>query len=236
MASRDLMKKVINEIGIENIYPKLAATPPKDTPLITAAIDEFSKNLTVIGSKESNIIRVILQHNDPEMAAKVVNTQVDFFQEKHLATYRDPKISDFLNDKFTYYHNALKKSEAESKSFKMKQGAFSAAEQEEILLIQRSKLDAALNETQSTVIALEMKLVSLDQQIKVMAKSNVIFSENEQNRLLQNTNESLLKLKLQEKQLLAKFPQDHPKVVNVQERIQISNLNSYDKCMTSGRS
>ena len=93
LTSRDLIEKVITTLKIENIYPELleSSSPRlgniglgtnKITPL-QAAVLKFEKKLTVEGLKKSSVIEVSFQHTDPQIAAKTVNTLVDFYKEKH---------------------------------------------------------------------------------------------------------------------------------------------------------
>lgn len=220
LTSRDLTEKVITTLKVENIYPDLAKNPPGRFTPLEAAIEQFEKKLSVEGIKKSNVIQVSFQHKDPRIAAKAVNLLVDFLKEKHLQVYSDPK-SSFLEQQLLTYEQSLIESQNQLKDFKQKYRVFSLEEQRTLLLKQRTDLDTVLKTAQNQVKELQNRLSSLKNQIRTVSKDVPLYSETERYKIIDDAKTQLLTLQLREQQLLQKYNEDTPLVVNVRKEITI---------------
>ena len=220
LTSRDLIEKVINTLKVENIYPDLAENPTGRVTPLEAAIQQFEKTLSVEGVKKSNVIQVSFQHEDPRIAAKAVNLLVDFLTEKHLQVYSDPK-SSFLEQQLSTYEQSLIESQNQLKDFKQKYRVFSLEEQRTLLLKQRTDLDSTLKTAQNQVKELQNRLSSLKNQMQTVSKDVPLYSETERYKIIDDAKTQLLTLQLREQQLLQKYNENTPLVVNVREEITI---------------
>ena len=220
LTSRDLIEKVITTLKVENIYPDLAKNPPGRFTPLEAAIEQFEKTLSVEGIKKSNVIQVSFQHKDPRIAAKAVNLLVDFLKEKHLQVYSDPK-SSFLEQQLLTYEQSLIESQNQLKDFKQKYRVFSLEEQRTLLLKQRTDLDSTLKTAQNQVKELQNRLSSLKNQMQTVSKDVPLYSETERYKTIDDAKTQLLTLQLREQQLLQKYNENTPLVVNVRKEITI---------------
>ena len=220
LTSRDLIEKVITTLKVENIYPDFVENPPRRMTPLEAAILKFEKKLSVEGIKKSNVIEVTFQHKDPRIAAKAVNLLVDFLTEKHLQVYSDPK-SSFLEQQLSTYEQRLKESQNQLEDFKQKYRVFSLEEQRTLLLKQRTDLDTAFKAAQNQVKELEKKLSFLKSQSKTVSKDVPLYSETERYKIIDDAKTQLLTLQLKEQQLLQKYNENTPLVVNVRKEINI---------------
>lgn len=248
LASRDLAEKVIHAVGVDRLYPleksrggafisKLQrsvktlldklfsgerAGLSRAEKRLAEAIDEFAKNLSVLGSKESNVIRIIFQNGDPEVAAEAVNILVERYQEKHLEMFRDKQLTGFLEGMVKKYQAALQESEQKLEAYKKKHGALALNLEEEILIRQRGEFDSLWKNTKIEVNAARARLASFEEQIRSMSETSPLFSETaERDRVIDNTKAELLSLKLKEKELLGTFKENSTQVRNIRERIQL---------------
>ena len=188
LGSRDLKEKILTQIGIEKFYPGLVKKKLTDTALLATAVSEFDKNLSIIGSKESNIIRIKFRHENPKLTAETVNQLVELFHEKHLTTFRNPKTVSFLEGMAAKFSNLLSETEKKTEIFKKEHGAFSNEKQEDVLLHHRGDFDRLLKETQSEAIGLRERLQSLQEQMKTMSETAPLFEEKtERDRSLGQT-------------------------------------------------
>ena len=87
MTSRALVERVINRIGLGNLYPSLLDNPPWSGTVMDAAIDKFDHNLGVVPVKLSNVIDVTFDHGDIQLAVKVLDTLIAEFQARHSLVY-----------------------------------------------------------------------------------------------------------------------------------------------------
>lgn len=235
IASRDLMGKVIDAVGLENLYPSLShkSFPPGITRR-DAAIVHFGKMLSVEGVKKSNVMKVSFRHEDPRLAARVVNLLVDFFKEKHLQVYSDPQ-SSFLDKQLTEYRRRLEESENSLQTFKQTQSVYSLDEQRRLMLDQRMRLDNTYKETQNIVRALKEKLRSLRMQIKALSEDGNTFAPSEQGNIITETKAKLLQLQLKEQDLLVRYKEEIPLLRDVRKQIQMTKdfLKEQEKDVTS---
>ena len=152
------------------------------TPL-EAAILPFEKNLTVSGVKKSNVIEVSFQHEDPQVAARVVNLLVELFQGKHLQVFSDPQ-SSFLEKQLAEYRTEAQESESRMEAFKQKNRVFSLDEQRSLLLKQRTELDTSLKNTKNQVDELQKKLSSLKSQKKARTQDKTMYTLSERDKII----------------------------------------------------
>lgn len=235
LTSRDLADKVIAAIGVEKLYPDLLGktytngVTPKDV-----AIVRFGKKLKVEDVKKSNVIDVSFQHKDPHLAAQSVNLLMDYFKEKHLQVYSDPK-SSFLENQLRDYSQKLKTSEDALQSFKQTQGVYSLDEQRKLMLEQRMGLDTSYKGTQSNIQELRQKLASLKAQARSITEGGNTFAYSEQGKILTDAKSKLLDLQLKEHDLLIKYKEDSPPVKDVRRDIQMTKdfLAAQEKDVTS---
>ncbi len=235
LTNRDLAEKVIMTIGVEKLYPELAEKRYSDgvTPKEVAII-QFSKKLKVEGVKKSHVIDVSFQHKDPRLAARVVNLLVDYFKEKHLQVYSDPK-SSFLEEQLAEYRQKLENSEDALQTFKQRQAVYSLDEQRRLMLEQRMKLDTAYKETQTNIRELREKLRSLKAQASAIMHGGNAFALSEQGNIITDAKSKLLDLQLKEQELLIRYKEDGPPVKDVREQIRMTRdfLAAQEKDVTS---
>lgn len=82
LGSGELRERVIRKIGFARIFPDAArkyagATPEAKRRMIAQGRDSIGKNLKIETAPDNSIIRLGFQHEDPEMAEKVLNTLLE---------------------------------------------------------------------------------------------------------------------------------------------------------------
>lgn len=82
LQSGELRERVIRRIGLANIFPdmaaKYAAASPADKALLMSkAVEGVGKTLTIGSAPDNPVVRVTYEHDDPVMAARVVNTLLE---------------------------------------------------------------------------------------------------------------------------------------------------------------
>ena len=220
LTSRDLIEKVINTLKVENIYPDLVKNPSKLITPLEAAILKFEKKISVEGIKKSSVIQISFQHKDPRIAAQAVNLLVDSLKEKHLQVYSDPK-SSFLEQQLAAYEKRLKESQNQLEAFKQKYRVFSLEEQRTLLLKQRTELDTSFKISLNQIGELQNKLSSLKNQMRAVSKDVPLYTETERYKIVDDAKAQLLGLQLKEQELLHKYNEDTPLVINVRKEIKL---------------
>lgn len=82
LQSAQLRERVIRKIGLAEVYPDLAkdyapATPAEKALIMAKAVESMGRKLEVGSAPDNPVVRVGFEHDDPTMAARVVNTLVE---------------------------------------------------------------------------------------------------------------------------------------------------------------
>jgi uncharacterized protein involved in exopolysaccharide biosynthesis len=161
---RDLAEQVIEELGVERVYPDMLEDPEADPAIVfAAAVSRLRDSVVVTDIVESSIIRITLDHVDPVVAAEALNLLIDRFKDKHVEIFSEPKTS-FIADQLAIYAARLGASEDAFEAFRQAHGLYSLAEQKSLLLNQRMQLDTELNTTEFRISELEQQLTFLNGQ------------------------------------------------------------------------
>lgn len=220
LSNRELIEKVVTLLNVETLYPELAKKSTSKISPREASILQVEKHLSVSGVKKSSVIEVSFRHEDPKVAAKVVNLLVELFREKHLKVFSDPQ-SSFLEKQLQIYRTKLGESEQSMQSFKQKNQVFSLDEQRSLLLKQRTELDTTLKNTDHRIDELREKLRSLKNQKNTNGEKNkTMYTNTEKDRILVDAKAKLLSLQLAEQDLLKRYREDSRRVEDVRNEIQ----------------
>jgi uncharacterized protein involved in exopolysaccharide biosynthesis len=219
LQNKQLIEKVIRAIGVENLYPTLVKTYADGITPVDMAILAFEKDLTVEAVKKSNVIEISYRHKNRQMAAKAVNLLAEFFKEKHLQVYNDPK-SSFLEQQLDDYREKLQGSEKGLQQFKQQVKVYSLDEQRNLLLQQRVKADSEYKATENTTAELRQRLATLNDKARTMSANLPLYTVSERDRAITDAKAKLFDLQMKEHELLAKFKEDNPLVVNVRRELE----------------
>lgn len=218
--SRDLLEKVVNSLKPESIYPELIRRPILGMTNTEAAVSLMDKDLT-IGAARGNIIEVAYTSEYPSVAASVVNQLVNFHIERRNEIFKDPKSVIFLQKKLDEYTQKLADAEKKLMTFKNDTQIVSFDDQRKLLLNQQSNLVKALQECEGQKKENSEKVIEYERQMSVVPKMEPGSPESIALRIT-GTEAKLLQLRLNERELLARYKEDNKLVVGVREQIQIT--------------
>jgi uncharacterized protein involved in exopolysaccharide biosynthesis len=228
--SRDVIGKVINALGVDRIYPKIARDPPRNMTPFDAALVEFAKDLRTDDVKKSSVINVSFRNRDPVVAAKALTLLIGFYKEKHLQVFANAE-SSFLKEQMAEYQRRLHESEQALETFKQDNKVYSVEEQRSLLLKQRVDLDTSLKSANDRVSALKREVSSYRQHLSDIAKDKAQYTQSELDKILVDARTRLLSLQIKEQELLAKdYRSDSRSVKDVRKEIWVvkSFLNSQE--------
>lgn len=222
LKSRSLVEEVIKSLGPTNIYKDLNQDLDGRYSPAEKAISKLEKALKVEGIKKSDIIEVSFKHKDPQMAATVVNTLVNFFLDRHLQVYKSPQSYGFFQEQSRILRIKLGQAESKLEAFKKQNEVTSLEQQKSLLLKQEADLSVALNHTLSQEAETESRINQLRLQLAGTPKTIPQGEEVDHNPYLISTLQAkLVELQLKEKQLLIKYTAQSRLVQNVKEEIQM---------------
>ena len=218
LSSRDLIKGVVVQLGVNELYPELISNPPRTMTPLDAAIEEMQKALTFSTVKDSNVIKIKFQHPSPEVSGQVVNKLTDLLMEKHLKIFSNPQAS-FLEEQASAYQVKLEQSQSTLQEFKKKHGLSSLQEEKQLLLEQRRDLDSSLKKVQNQKQGLLSKAASLKRQIADIPRQISLASVSERQGVIDGLKANLLELRLKEQNLLTKFKDSSRLVTDIRNEI-----------------
>jgi uncharacterized protein involved in exopolysaccharide biosynthesis len=186
------------------------------------ALLRFQEAFEVEGIKKSDVIQITFGHQNPQMAALIVNTLADIYLDHHLTVHKTPKSVKFFQNQSQLLKDKLEQSEQELKSLKKQYNVTHLEEERTILLREAADLQSGLNQTISQKVETEKRLHQLQKQLAATPKTIHQGEVTDQNELLMNTLEArLVELELEENELTAKYTDESRLVRNVREEIQI---------------
>lgn len=211
LKSRDLLKKVVTEIGHEKMYGDMLQFFSTRSAPVEAAVMQFERDMRAENKMRSDVIQVSFLHRDPEIAAKAVNLLVNHFKEKHLQVFSG-LTTPFLERQLAAYRDRLRDSEINVEVFKQKHRIYSIDEQRAQLFRRRGELDTALMNVQNQINELKQK------QNFVRAHTDL---ESERSAAIDAGRNQLLALQLKERELLRKYKETSQTVRSVREEIRL---------------
>lgn len=138
LQSHDLLKMVVEKIGVDRLYPGLSEkVGTSDSPVEVAIQILQRKHLVIKSSQQSNVIDIILLNPDPEVAADTVREIQNVFIAKQLEIFNKPQ-TNFLLEQVKESEAKLNKSQKDLRDFKSSVGISSIEEELNELLKQKS--------------------------------------------------------------------------------------------------
>ncbi len=185
LESRVLARNVVESLGPDVIYPD---------PLSSASLDEAAEwlrdELVIEPVEDSNIINVSYSHEDAQMAARVVNTVVEKYLERHLEIHKSPTSHEFLREQSQILDRRLKGAEEKLEAFKNEHDLTALEEEQSLLLRQEGNLRAELNRTLSQEAEIENR-------IQHLAKTPETILLNKNDDTMENLQAKLVELEIQ---------------------------------------
>ena len=186
------------------------------------AILKTQKALNVQAVKKSNVIKVSFKHEDPKMAAIVVNNLVNHYLDHRLKIHKNPKSYKFFQEQSMILKDKVRQTEERLKSLKKQHDITSLSEERSLLLRQEADLRAVLNQTLSQEVETENRIRQLRKQLATTAKTVPQGEETNHNPYLISTLEGrLVELELKQKGLLTKYNEGSRLVKNVRDEIKM---------------
>jgi uncharacterized protein involved in exopolysaccharide biosynthesis len=88
LTNRAFAEKVINTVGLKNLYPGLVENPPMFGTVLDQAIKRFQKALDVAPVKMSNILDLTYDADTPAEASKMLDTIIRLYLTEHTQVYK----------------------------------------------------------------------------------------------------------------------------------------------------
>jgi polysaccharide biosynthesis protein PslE len=230
LKGRTLAEEVMKTLDPKAVYKELRSDPngffsnllgsKAGLSAMERAVLKFENDFAVEAVKKSNVIQISYRNRNPIVAATVVNTLVEFYLDRHLDVFKNPKSTGFFDEQVRLLKEKLARSEDNLKRFKEKHQLTSLQEQKSLLLKEVSERRTALNQTMSQAAETQNRLDQLRMQLPRVPKTIVQGNEIDHNPyILSSLQARLVELELKRKELATKYSDENHLVQSVKEDI-----------------
>ncbi len=217
--SSELAEEVVKSVGVEKLFPDLVQNVQDKWLAFSIAVQKFRGMLKASHIPASNVISVTLQHHDPNIAVQAVSDLIERFKDRHLEIYKNPEIS-FLEQQVTRYAQELQEAEETKRSYKQMHNIFSLIDQRHNLILQYGSINTSLILENGALDEWLEKQISLEKQMETVPEF-LQFEDSSQSEEKTVHESKLLQLKLQERTLREKYPENNRLVIAVREEIEL---------------
>src|ERR1017187_3645410 len=209
----DVLRRVVRETGIGGRdWFHFLRMGERNAERVERAARRLARKLQVEPVKKTNLITVSYAADDPQTAARGLQSVEKAYLEKHMEVHRPTGEVRFFEQ--------LEESKQKLLHFASSRGVVAAAQQRDLALQKLSEMDAsyrqtriARTETQRRVWELEVRLEQLPERTTTQVRT----ADNPE--LLKALKSSLLDLELKRTGLLTKFEPSHRLVQEVEQQI-----------------
>ena len=218
LRSRDLLENVVKACGLA---PSATGQNDRERAVgLARAVRNLQNKLEVEPLGKTNLINATYQSQDPELAARVLNTLSGLYLEKHLAVHRLTGAFDFFQKQTERYRNELTANEEHLVRFNSDTGLVLPELEKEITLRKQSEFDAALRETRTDIAETAQRINAIEAQMTTTSPRITTQERTSDNpMLLQQMKSTSLTLQLKRTELLSKFAPEYPLVQEVDKQI-----------------
>ena len=229
--SREVIEAVINELGLDKgtepgagplapvrkFYRQVFRQP--ETPLRERVVREVAESVEAVSVRKSRIIIVTYHDQDPERAARVLNTLYQKYAEYHLSLHATGKAAVVFENEAAAFREKLAAATEAVKRFDGKNGIVDATAQKDILLRQYYEAQSLSNTAQIERIELAQRLGALQQQLAAQPERLETGTITRYAMALDRMKEELLSLELQRTQLVQKYQPGARYIREIEQRI-----------------
>src|SRR3954467_12827071 len=192
---------------------------------VERAARRLAKKLKVEPLKKTNLIAVRYAADDPQLAARVLQSLASVYLEKHVSVHRPTGELQFFAQQAAESEKHLEESKRQLLRFTTVHGVISAGLQRDLTLQKLSEMDANHRQTKVELAETRQRVWALQNQVANVperATTQIRMAENPE--LLKELKASLLNLELKRTQLLTKFEPNHRLVQEVDQQIAQAKL------------
>ncbi|MCM2375143.1 GumC family protein [Aporhodopirellula aestuarii] len=194
-----------------------------DLPREERAVIELQKDVDVEAFEESNVITLSFESYSPELAQSVVDSLVRNYIHEHVRLHRSVGTHRFLAEQTEVIHSELVDRQEELESLKNKTRVLSSD-------LHRGKMVERIAELESQLLHAEAEATSLKTEVDHLARGLSSLSSTQTvsetvgagNEGADGMRQELFRLEMAYQDLLATYKEPHPKVQQMNERLEQS--------------
>ena len=217
----EVLRKVVQETGVDGRdWFHFLRLSEGHAQRVERGARRLGTNLQVEAVKKTNLIAISYAADDPEAAAKVLQSLANVYLEKHMEVHRPAGAVRFFDQQTSESRRQLEESKRKLLDFTAKHDVVAAAQQRDLALQKLSEIDSSYRNTRIEVAETQQRVWELEGQLQRLPErttTQVRMADNPE--LLKALKSSLLDLQLKRTQLLTKFEPGHKLVQEVEHQI-----------------
>jgi len=184
------------------------------------AIRKVMKNLEIKAEKDSSIISISYESEDPKLAQNVIATLINYYLEKHIAVHQTPGSDQFFLQQVADLRNKLALSENELRSLRDESGISLLEEQRQVILKRIAELDGQTGAAEAELAACQAKVQALEKTLSsipelLVTQETTGFSDHAVDLM----RAKLYELQLKEHDVLSKFAEESRQVQMIRKEV-----------------
>jgi polysaccharide biosynthesis protein PslE len=232
LQSRELAKRVVETIGIETILSGQlsenhgeASKPSRWSELVKQirilkdgrevsryerAVTGLLRSLKVSSPRRTSVVHVQFDSDSPEVAQKVVDEVIETFKMEHARINRTAGSYEFLINQTQLLEKKLLEAQNEMRDLKNDTGLVSIEGHQRILQDELALLENQLVHAKSDLSGSKARVASLKESAAQLPERQEIEGVQVANDATSQMRDTLYQLQLRERELGAKYREDHP--------------------------
>ena len=184
------------------------------------AARRLADKLKVESLKKTNLIAVSYDSGNPQLAARVLQSLLSIYLEKHMQVHRPAGQLHFFDQQTAESRAQLERSKRKLLEFAKTRGVVAAGQQRDLLLLRLESLEASSGQIRVQISEGQHRVRELKTEIAELPQRSITQIRTADNpELLRTLKGSLLDLEMKRTQLLTKFEPGHRLVQEVEEQI-----------------
>ena len=149
--SPELLRSVVDNIGLANLYPRIASGNDPEDVKQSRAVNAFASNLSVDVGTQSDVINIGFLHPNPVLAQDAVRELLGRFYQQEADVYANPQLA-FAKSEAEKAKASLTEAQTELTAFKSKYNISNLSEQVSQLLEQRTDVESRWRIAQAALL------------------------------------------------------------------------------------
>lgn len=209
LRSPDLARATIQQVGLQKLYPKIAATAKNEREAMHNALKAFSADLTVDVGLQSDVINVAFLHPQAEVAHDTVQALLNDFFGQEAVIYANPQLR-FTKDEADRARQKLNDAQDALAKFRASHKISDLNAQISQLLTQRTDVESRFETAQGRVAEAEQKEVALKELISAVPPLIKTTAQGETYRAVDDLQGQLAKLRAKRDQMATTYRPGSP--------------------------
>ncbi len=225
MSARELLQQTIDKLKLKN---------DRGEPLKVA---EFQSALAIKLVGGADILQISYKNRDPQLAAKVVNTLMQFYIERDMLANRAEAeaASQFMSRQLPQTQKALARAEIAVRKFKQQHQILDLAEESKTAVSKISNLETEITTAKSQLAELTAQNQEFYQKISLNSQDAMKFSATSQSPAIQGIITQIQDIERQLAVENSRFSSNNPIVVGLAEKkIKLTALLKQQILSTTG--